>query len=193
MRTFKITSWKSSSLWLIGLMLVLVLWQQKPVEAQPQPAEILAIYFTPPVGAQQGLIKQIDQAKKSIRVMAYGFTQPELAQALVKAKKRGVQVELIQDDKSANNNREALEPLFLAGIEIRSDGEHAIFHNKVMLIDDDIVITGSYNFTKSAEKRNAENIVIFRSAYAAKRYAENWATHWQHAEKMTILPPPKKK
>jgi hypothetical protein len=66
MRTFKITSWKSSSLWLIGLMLVLVLWQQKPVEAQPQPAEILAIYFTPPVGAQQGLIKQIDQAKKRV-------------------------------------------------------------------------------------------------------------------------------
>jgi phosphatidylserine/phosphatidylglycerophosphate/cardiolipin synthase-like enzyme len=166
-------------------------WQS--VQAEPQPAEILAIYFTPPAGAASGLIKQIDGAKKSIKVMAYGFTATNLAEALVRAKRRGVDVGLVQDEKSAQNNRETLPILLAAGIEVRSDGKHAIQHNKVMLIDDDIVITGSYNFTKSAEKRNAENIMIVRSTYAAKRYADNWKAHWDHSEKVTDSPPAKAK
>ena len=173
-------------------ILATVSWWQS-VQAEPQPAEILAIYFTPPAGAASGLIKQIDGAKKSIKVMAYGFTATNLAEALVRAKRRGVDVGLIQDEKSAQNNRETLPILLAAGIEVRSDGKHAIQHNKVMLIDDDIVITGSYNFTKSAESRNAENIMIVRSSYAAKRYADNWKLHWDHSEKVTDLPPAKAK
>ncbi len=173
-------------------LLATVSWWQS-VQAQPQPAEILAIYFTPPAGGASGLIKQIDGAKKSIKVMAYGFTATNLAEALVRAKRRGIDVGLIQDEKSAQNNREILPILLAAGIEVRSDGKHAIQHNKVMLIDDDIVITGSYNFTNSAEKRNAENIMIVRSAYAAKRYADNWKTHWDHSEKVSDLPSAKEK
>jgi phosphatidylserine/phosphatidylglycerophosphate/cardiolipin synthase-like enzyme len=173
-------------------VLATVSWWQS-VQAQPQPAEILAIYFTPPAGAASGLIKQIDGAKKSIKVMAYGFTATDLAEALVRAKRRGVDVALLQDEKSAQNNRETLPILLAAGIEVRSDGKHAIQHNKVMLIDDDIVITGSYNFTKSAENRNAENIMIIRSSYAAKRYADNWKSHWDHSEKVTDLSPAKAK
>jgi phosphatidylserine/phosphatidylglycerophosphate/cardiolipin synthase-like enzyme len=169
------------------LILATVSWWQS-VQAEPQPAEILAIYFTPPAGAASGLIKQIDGAKKSIKVMAYGFTAKNLAEALVRAKRRGVEVSLIQDEKSSQNNRETLPILLAGGVEVRSDGKHAIQHNKVMLIDDDIVITGSYNFTNSAEKRNAENIMIVRSNYAAKRYADNWKSHWDHSEKVNELP-----
>jgi phosphatidylserine/phosphatidylglycerophosphate/cardiolipin synthase-like enzyme len=172
--------------------LATVSWWQS-VQAEPQPAEILAIYFTPPAGGASGLIKQIDGAKKSIKVMAYGFTATNLAEALVRAKRRGVDVGLVQDEKSAQNNRETLPILLAAGIEVRSDGKHAIQHNKVMLIDDDIVITGSYNFTKSAERRNAENIMIIRSSYAARRYADNWKIHWDHSEKVTEPPPAKAK
>ena len=175
----------------LGVLATVSWWQS--VQAEPQPAEILAIYFTPPAGGASGLIKQIDGAKKSIKVMAYGFTATNLAEALVRAKRRGVDVALLQDEKSAQNNRETLPILLAAGIDVRSDGKHAIQHNKVMLIDDDIVITGSYNFTKSAESRNAENIMIVRSSYAAKRYADNWKSHWDHSEKVTDLPPAKAK
>jgi phosphatidylserine/phosphatidylglycerophosphate/cardiolipin synthase-like enzyme len=175
----------------LGVLATVSWWQS--VQAEPQPAEILAIYFTPPAGGASGLIKQMDGAKKSIKVMAYGFTATNLADALVRAKRRGLEVVLIQDEKTAQNNRETLPILLAAGIEVRSDGKHAIQHNKVMLIDDDIVITGSYNFTNSAEKRNAENIMIVRSAYAAKRYADNWNTHWDHSEKVTDSPSAKSK
>jgi phosphatidylserine/phosphatidylglycerophosphate/cardiolipin synthase-like enzyme len=157
--------------------------------AQPEPAEILAIYFTPPSGAALGLIKQLDVAKKSIRVMAYGFTSIGISDALVRARHRGVLVELIQDEKSAQTNRDAIAQLIQVGIEVRSDGQHAIAHNKIMIIDDEIVVTGSYNFTVSAEKRNAENFIILKSEYAAKRYLENWKPHWDHSSAVTELPP----
>jgi phosphatidylserine/phosphatidylglycerophosphate/cardiolipin synthase-like enzyme len=168
---------------------VLVLNPFINAQSEPQPAEILGIYFTPPIGGAGGIAKQIDVAKKSIKVMAYGFTSIHLAEALVRAKKRGVDIALIQDEKSAQNNREAVQKLLDAGIEIRSDGKHAIQHNKVMVIDQEVVITGSYNFTNSAETRNAENIMIVKSEYAAKRYSDNWNNHWEHAVKVTELPP----
>lgn len=169
-------------------VLAAVSWWQS-VNAQAEPAEILGIYFTPPIGGAGGIIKQIDASKKSIKVMAYGFTSINLAEALVRAKKRGVDVALIQDEKSSQNNREALQKLLDVGIEVRSDGKHAIQHNKVMVIDQDVVITGSYNFTSSAETRNAENIMIVKSEYAARRYLDNWNNHWEHAIKVVELPP----
>lgn len=173
-------------------VLAAVSWWQS-VNAQAEPAEILGIYFTPPVGGAGGIARQIDGAKKAIKVMAYGFTSINLAEALVRAKKRGVDVALIQDEKSSQNNREAIQKLLDAGIEVRSDGKHAIQHNKVMVIDQDVVITGSYNFTNSAETRNAENIMIVKSEYAARRYLDNWNSHWEHAIKVNELPPPRQK
>ena len=171
----------------LGVLATVSWWQS--VSAQAEPAEILGIYFTPPIGGAGGITKHIDASKKSIRVMAYGFTSINLAEALVRAKKRGVDVALIQDEKSSQNNRDALQKLLDAGVEVRSDGKHAIQHNKVMVIDQDVVITGSYNFTNSAETRNAENIMIVKSEYAARRYSDNWNNHWEHAVKVTELPP----
>jgi phosphatidylserine/phosphatidylglycerophosphate/cardiolipin synthase-like enzyme len=180
------TRQRLTSLLCVSILLSIAWWQS--VSAEPQPAEILAIYFTPPAGGAGGLIKHIDGSKKTIKVMAYGFTAMPLSDALIKAHRRGVKVQLLQDEKSAGNNSDAVNQLIAAGIEVRSDGKHAIQHNKVMLMDDDIVITGSYNFTKSAEVRNAENIIILKSAYAAKRYSDNWDTHWKHGEEVSDKP-----
>ena len=175
----------------VSVLLGITWWQS--VSAEPQPAEILAIYFTPPAGGAGGLIKHIDASKKTIKVMAYGFTAMSLSDSLIKAHRRGVKVQLLQDEKSAGNNSDAVNQLIAAGIEVRSDGKHAIQHNKVMILDDDIVITGSYNFTKSAEVRNAENIIILKSAYAAKRYADNWVAHWGHGEEVSEKPSKKQR
>ena len=63
---------------------------------------------------------------------------------------------------------------------MRQDGKHAIAHNKLMVIDESIVITGSFNFTNSAETRNAENFLILKSSPLAVRYKEEWLKHWSH-------------
>ena len=69
-----------------------------------------------------------------------------------------------------------------SGIETLIDDRHAIAHNKVMIIDDEIVITGSYNFTRAAEKSNAENLVIITSPPIAQKYLQNWQKHRSHSQ-----------
>ena len=66
-------------------------------------------------------------------------------------------------------------------IRMRFDGNHAIAHNKVMIVDENIVITGSFNFTNSAQTRNAENLLVLRSADLAHNYKTNWLAHWKHS------------
>ena len=72
-----------------------------------------------------------------------------------------------------------------AGIPVRIDAAHAIAHNKVMLIDDSMVITGSFNFTRAAEEKNSENLLIVHDPALAARYAENWPIHARHSEPYT--------
>ena len=69
-----------------------------------------------------------------------------------------------------------------AGIPVKIDAAHAIAHNKVMVIDDEMVITGSFNFTKSAEERNAENLLVIKNKALAEQYKENWSKHSSHSQ-----------
>ncbi len=113
-------------------------------------------------------------------MQAYGFTHNGIAQALVRAHQRGVTVRVLLDQKSHTSNRYVIGVLTDAQIEMREDGKHAIAHNKVMVIDQTIVITGSFNFTNSAATRNAENFLMLKSADLAERYRLQWQNHWAH-------------
>ena len=68
------------------------------------------------------------------------------------------------------------------GIPTLIDAEHAIAHNKIMIIDKETVITGSFNFTKAAEGKNAENLLILKSKELAKQYIDNWNKHKGHSQ-----------
>jgi phosphatidylserine/phosphatidylglycerophosphate/cardiolipin synthase-like enzyme len=71
---------------------------------------------------------------------------------------------------------------FLAnqGVPTRIDATHAIAHNKVLVIDGEIVLTGSFNFTKAAQEKNAENLLIIRDPALAAQYTQNWVRHEAH-------------
>ena len=114
-------------------------------------------------------------------VQAYGFTHNAIAQALVRAHQRGAKVQVLLDEKSDATNRYVIGLLHAEGIPIRLDGAHAIAHNKVMVLDGQVVVTGSFNFTNAAETRNAENLLILRSPALAQAYRDNWLQHLQHA------------
>jgi phosphatidylserine/phosphatidylglycerophosphate/cardiolipin synthase-like enzyme len=113
-------------------------------------------------------------------VQAYGFTHNAIAQALVRAHQRGVKVYVLLDKKSEKTNRYVIDMLTQAQVDLRYDGKHAIAHNKVMVIDESVVITGSFNFTNSAETRNAENLLLLKSGELARRYKSEWQIHWAH-------------
>jgi phosphatidylserine/phosphatidylglycerophosphate/cardiolipin synthase-like enzyme len=144
-------------------------------------AQVLYVGFTPPVGVAHALVKYLDQAQSEILVQAYGFTHNAIAQALVRAHQRGVKVQVLLDEKSDATNRYVISLFRSAGVPMRADGAHAIAHNKVMVIDQQVVVTGSFNFTNSAETRNAENLLILRSPGLARSYRDNWLQHMQHA------------
>jgi phosphatidylserine/phosphatidylglycerophosphate/cardiolipin synthase-like enzyme len=151
-------------------------------------AEVLSVFFTPPAGAAKGLIRYLDGAKKSIQVMTYSFTYVEIADALARAAKRGVEVQVIQDGPTAANNFDVIPVLLKGGVVVRGNKAHRIFHHKVMIIDSEIVVTGSYNFTNSAEKSNAENMIVLRSATLAQQYYKNFISHWERSYPITTAP-----
>ncbi len=139
------------------------------------------VYFSPRGGCTDAIVQKLDEAKKSVFVQAYSFTSERIAKALVDAKKRGVAVSVILDQSLENEpNGEAN---FLSHADIRTliDGQHTINHNKAMIIDNETVITGSFNFTTAAEEKNAENLLIIQDKTLAERYTENWYVHAAHS------------
>lgn len=142
----------------------------------------VSVYFSPRGSAQQAIVDAIGQAKESIYVQAYSFTSAPIAKALVDAARRGVKVEAILDKSQRKETYTGATFLKNEGIPVWIDAAHAIAHNKVMVIDGATVLTGSFNFTKAAEEKNAENLLILRDVGLAKLYMENWQKHREHSE-----------
>jgi phosphatidylserine/phosphatidylglycerophosphate/cardiolipin synthase-like enzyme len=132
------------------------------------------VYFSPKGGCTEAMVREIDQAKTEILVQAYSFTSAPIAKALVNAHKRGVTVLVILDKRQQSEQYTSATFLTNAGILTYIDGSHAIAHNKIMIIDKIKIITGSFNFTKAAEEKNAENVLIISSKELAMPYLENW-------------------
>ena len=140
------------------------------------------IYFSPKGGCTDAIIRELDKAKKTILVQAYLFSSAPIAKSLVDAHKRGVKVEVLLDKSQKGNQYSSADFFANSGIPTKIDTQHGIAHNKVMIIDGETVITGSFNFTKSAEENNAENLLVIRDKKLAERYISNWREHERHSE-----------
>jgi phosphatidylserine/phosphatidylglycerophosphate/cardiolipin synthase-like enzyme len=143
---------------------------------------VAQVYFSPRGGCTDAIVKEIGKAKSEILVQAYSFTSKPIAKALIEAKKAGVHVEIILDKSNRSARYSAADFTAHMGIPTYIDAQHAIAHNKIMVIDRETVITGSFNFTKAAEEHNAENLLILRSRELAKDYLDNWYLHRKHSE-----------
>ena len=140
------------------------------------------VYFSPMGGCTDAIVQEISQAKQEILVQSYSFTSKDIAKALVAAHKRGVRTVIILDKSNQSKRYSAADFTFNMGIPTYIDAKHATAHNKVMIIDKETVITGSFNFTKAAEQRNAENLLILYSKELAERYIDNWNRHKLHSQ-----------
>ena len=143
------------------------------------------VYFSPKGGCTNAIVGEISKAKTEILVQAYSFTSKEIAKALVDAHKRGVHVETILDKSNKSQKYSAADFTHNMGIPTFIDAEHAIAYNKVIVIDRETVITGSFNFTKAAEEKNAENVLILKNKELAKQYIDNWNKHRKHSQEYT--------
>lgn len=145
------------------------------------------VLFTPWDDAEGALINEIDAAQRSIHVQAYTLTSRNIARALMRAHERGVHIELLADREMVEKGQNSQVPeLHARGIPVRIEVRYAAAHNKIMLIDAEgahpVVITGSYNYSFSAQARNAENLLILRDNPAlAHTYLHNWRRHRDEA------------
>lgn len=130
--------------------------------------------FTPPTGCAKVISNLISQAKESVYVQAYGITSNEIVDELLAAHARGVKVRILLDKSNLSDKYSKMQQMADSGIDVSIDKVSGIAHNKVIILDESKVITGSFNFTKSADIRNAENVIIVNDKEVASKYLQNW-------------------
>jgi len=143
----------------------------------------VAAHFSPRGGCTTVIVGELARARREILVQAYSFTCPDIAKALVAAAGRGVTVRVLLDRSNEAESYSELGDLAAHGIDVLIDAQHAIAHNKIMLIDGKTILTGSFNFTRQAEHENAENLVVLKGhPDLVARYRENFLAHRAHSQ-----------
>jgi len=139
------------------------LFSSKPAARQAvRTSTTIANYFAHALPAEN--LKFIDGSQHSLDIAAFAFTHPDISAAVIRAQKRGVIVRMVVDATEEHGNASLVPDLTKAGIDVWVRHKSGFQHNKYMLIDQSVVTTGSYNFTVSADKRNAENLLVIRNA-----------------------------
>jgi phosphatidylserine/phosphatidylglycerophosphate/cardiolipin synthase-like enzyme len=143
--------------------------------------------FSPGDDAAGLAMRAIDAARSQVLVQAFSFTHEQIAAALIRAHRRGVEVQVIADPgQIALIDHNVVGMLAAGGIPVFTDGAHLSAHNKVIVIDarsdHPVLVTGSFNFTFAAQFRNAENLLVFRgNRELAGAFQDNWERHRSHS------------
>jgi phosphatidylserine/phosphatidylglycerophosphate/cardiolipin synthase-like enzyme len=166
-----------------------------PVHAKQTPDTVVTTIesgFSPDGSAHQLVINAINSAQKSLRLAAYAFTSPTVVDALIKAKRRGVDIAVIVDYRqniqldNKGRGKAALNLLVNAKIPVRTLNSKNTQHSKYMVIDGLHVQTGSFNYSAAAARYNHENVILIRNnAALAEKYSANWQTLYDAGVKYT--------
>jgi phosphatidylserine/phosphatidylglycerophosphate/cardiolipin synthase-like enzyme len=136
----------------------------------------LEVRFAPDDRPEPALVNLVDTARESVDFLAFSFTSDPLGEALMRADRDGVQVRGVMDEEQATSNTGSELPAFhSAGLDVRLDGNPGQMHSKVLIIDQEIVVFGSYNFSRSANETNDENILVIHNQAIARRFQEEFA------------------
>ena len=143
----------------------------------------ISVYFSPQTNCRRLIMNHIRLAQKSISVQAYSFSSETIAKSLVEAHKRGVKVTVILDAEKFEKS----EGSYLAkrGVAAYIDPKHDKAHSKIILIDNETVITGSFNFADESEEQVADNLVVITGKPTlAAAYVENFERHLGHSKRL---------
>ena len=136
---------------------------------------VVETYFSPEDRVEGRLVDLILEAEDSIHFMAYSFTADTLSEAIRAVSASGVNVTgVMEEEQALNNDGSEYEPFLQAALDIRLDGNDGQMHHKVIIIDEKIVITGSYNFSRNAAEINDENVIIIHSTGIAAKYLDEF-------------------
>ena len=170
------------------------LWQGKSSSERRSPVRLqttmvedtpLQVLFAPEDNAMDLIVPLIKRARDSVHFMTFAFTDDEMGAELVRQARQGVDVKGVFESRNATSEFSEIHRLYCNGVDVREDGNPANMHHKVFIIDDQIVITGSYNFSNNSENSNDENLVFLNNTDVAATYQEEFARVWADA-----APPP---
>jgi phosphatidylserine/phosphatidylglycerophosphate/cardiolipin synthase-like enzyme len=136
------------------------------------------VYFSPNGGCQEAVKAEINKARESIDIAMYAFTSREIAQALVDAQGRKVKIRVILDLAQIKDQYSKSRYLISKGLNVKFHMGPGLMHNKFAVIDGRVVLTGSFNWTLTAEKKNSENLLVITSRDLARKYAEQFKFLW---------------
>ncbi len=138
-------------------------------------------YFAAEDNVAEKLIPIIENAQTSIRFMAFSFTHDGMGDAILKRANAGVDVKGIFELRGSETKYSELGKLYRAGVPVRQDGNPRTFHHKVIIIDNNILITGSFNFSNNANKNNDENVLVVHNKDIAQQYLNEFDRRWAEA------------
>ena len=142
------------------------------------------VYFSPDDGVAGHIVDLVNNANESIYFLAYSFTSDAIGAAIIERSQAGIFVTGVMDESQIRSNTGTeYDPFLQAGITILKDGNSGLMHNKVIIIDRKIVITGSYNFSKSAETKNDENVIVIHNPEVAEKYLQEFEKIFTEADR----------
>jgi len=162
---------------------------QGPRVVEPEQSRPWAVYFSPGGGAAQAVVEAVGRAAHTVLVQTVALSAPQITKALVDAQHRGVKVEVILDRKQAKGRASSADTLARDGLTVLIDRAHPANSN-VMVIDAEVVLTGSFGFTVAADRESAENLLVIHAPALAARYGENWQAHAAHSVRYTTTTTP---
>jgi phosphatidylserine/phosphatidylglycerophosphate/cardiolipin synthase-like enzyme len=171
---------------LYRIMLVVLL--TAAMQTRPICSASIEVLYAPDDAPLDRVVMLYQQAKQYIYVSVYGLTYPRAVEALVAAKKRGVDVRMLTDQERTREEKQhiALRTLRLAGIPIRVNQHDGLMHLKQVVIDDEINTSGSMNHTTSGNRYNDERMDIITdrttSVKARERFLSMWNDHSRFVE-----------
>ncbi len=137
------------------------------------------VYFSPGTQCREGIIQQIQQAKSSLHICVFTISDNEITNEIINASKRGIAIKILSDDDKTYDLGSDVQRMAEMGIPTKVDGTRGHMHHKFCIIDKETVISGSYNWTRSAADRNYENITIGTNARIAKIFLSEFDKLWK--------------
>lgn len=140
-------------------------------------------YFSPGEDCKSAIIDQLRNAEKSIRICVFTISDNDISKAILEAHRRDIEVSIITDNDKTNDKGSDIYDLFLEGLNIRIDNTPNHMHHKFAIFDEEVLLTGSFNWTRSASKYNQENVIVTNNEKLVKRHLTYYYNLWREMKR----------
>lgn len=148
------------------------------------PSAPISAYFAPSPEPEKAIIQTLRSAQQSVHAALYQLTDPEIADVLIEIAARGIELKILLDDEPSKGSKGCL--LLSTGVSVKQYVDSGIMHHKFAVVDGALVITGSYNWTTSAQTRNEENLLVIQSPELAQAFEQEFQKLWASKKAQTL-------